>query len=85
MSKVVPPNVIVAAKRGFVRTTAQAYATALAGGVSSAALLSWVQEGANVPALVITGVVAVVSPLLAGLGSYLSILAKGIPEDYQAG
>lgn len=84
MSKltIVPSDVQLAAKRGFVRTTAQAASTALAGGVTSAGVLQVVNGEVPLgPALVIAGV-AVVSPFIAGLASYFSILAKGIPADY---
>lgn len=80
---VVPPHVKVAAKRGFIRTTAQAYATSLTGlGITAALLYDVVSEfdplriGVSVAAFAL-------SPLAAGLASYLDILRKGIPEDYQ--
>lgn len=83
MTKIVPDSVRLAAKRGFVRTTSQAYATALAGGISATAVLAVVTGEVPLLATVITWGVAVVSPLAAGAASYLSIVSKGIPDEYQ--
>jgi hypothetical protein len=79
----IPDATQIAAKRGFIRTTAQAYSTALAGGISAAAIITTLEGEPNWLAIGITAGVTVLSPLLAGLGSYFSILSKGIPEDYQ--
>jgi len=81
----IPSAVIKAAKRGFVRATAQAYSAALAGGISAAVIITAIQGGPNLLALGITAGVAVVSPLLAGAASYLSIIAKGVPDAYAEG
>lgn len=79
---IVPAAVKLAAKRGFIRTTLQSYATALAGGISTTVILQLVSgEVPLVPFLVTVGVAAV-SPLLAGLISYATITANGIPADY---
>jgi hypothetical protein len=81
-SPTIPTAVQVAAKRGFIRTTAQAYASTLTTGVSATVIVGIV-TGAVDP--LITGItlgVALVSPLLAGAASYLSIISKGVPEDY---
>jgi hypothetical protein len=84
MSSLVPAKTKVAAKRGFIRTTAQAYAASLpTGGVSAAAIAATVADP-NPVLLVATAAAAVLSPPLAGLASYLSILSSGIPEDYTA-
>ncbi len=81
---VVPASVQLAAKRGFVRTTAQAYASTIpAGGVSAAALIAFVRNPDPV-VLACTAIAAVVSPPLAGFASWLSILSKGLPADYTA-
>ncbi|MCU1441148.1 MAG: hypothetical protein JWP85_2145 [Rhodoglobus sp.] len=81
----IPPSVLKAAKRGFIRTTAQSYSTALAGGISAAVIITTIQGGQpDWVALAVTAGVAVVSPLLAGSASFLSILAKGVPADYLA-
>lgn len=81
-NRLIPADAHLAAKRGFLRTTAQAYGTALAGGITTTVVLSLVAgETPLVPTLVAWGVAAA-SPLLAGAASYFSILAKGIPGDY---
>lgn len=78
----IPPAVVKAAKRGFIRTTAQAYAATLTTGVSASVVLGVVTGDVDLVATGITLGVALVSPVLAGAASYLSILAKGVPEDY---
>ena len=83
-SSIVPAATKVAAKRGFVRTTAQAYAATIPAGGVSAAVLASVATNPDPVAIVTTVVAALVSPPLAGLASYLSILSAGIPEDYAA-
>ena len=85
MPTVIPANVALAAKRGFVRTTSQAYATSLSAGLpGAAAIISFVQDTSPGKwlAVWITLGLALVSPLAAGLASYLSITSKGIPEAY---
>lgn len=78
----VPPETQLAAKRGFLRTTVQAYAATIpAGGVSAGALLTLVQSP-DPAVLICTAVAALVSPLLAGAASYLSIMGSGIPQAY---
>jgi hypothetical protein len=82
-TNLVPYTTHIAAKRGFIRTTAQSYAATIpAGGISAAVLLS----ALNAPdpkVVLVTTLAAVLSPPLAGLASYLNILSKGIPVDYQ--
>lgn len=80
----VPRAVRIAAKRGFIRTTAQAYAGTLTTGISAAVVMGVVTGAVDLVATGITLGIAVVSPLLAGAASYLSIIAKGIPADYDA-
>lgn len=82
MSTLVPAATQIAAKRGFIRTTAQAYAATIPAGGVSAAVLASVVANPDPVALIITAAAALLSPPLAGLASYLSILSKGIPEDY---
>ena len=82
-ARVIPADVQVAAKRGFVRTTFQAYAATLAGGVSASAIISAVQGGIDPLTVGVTMGVAVLSPPLAGLASYLNIASDGIPDAYQ--
>ena len=85
VDKIVPTAVVLAAKRAFARTTAQAYATSLGAGLPSAAAVVAFVEDDN-PAkwwlLTATLVLAVVSPLFAGLSAYLNIVGNGIPQDY---
>jgi len=79
---IVPKPVRTAAIRGFIRTTAQAYAASIpTGGVSAAAIIALVSDPDPL-VLVATAAAALLSPLLAGLASYLSILASGVPVDY---
>lgn len=80
---IVPARTSTAAKRGFIRTTAQAYAATLTTGLSASVVLGVVTgEVQLIPTLVTVGV-SLASPLLAGGASYLSILSSGIPDDYQ--
>jgi hypothetical protein len=83
-TKLVPADASLAAKRGFIRTTAQAYGTALAGGITVAAVsdaFTRAAAGDWVP-LVIAAGVTLVSPAIAGASSYFSILSAGIPAEY---
>lgn len=82
--KLVPQDVHAAAKRGFIRTTAQAYGTALAGGITLVFLtdaFAQASSGDWVP-LLLGAIVTILSPLIAGASSYFSILGQGIPADY---
>ena len=81
--ELIPADVNVAAKRGFLRTTAQAYATSMAGGISATAIISLLTNSEPWLPILVTWVVALVAPLLSGLASYFSILSRGIPADYQ--
>ena len=79
----VPAAIVTAAKRGFIRTTAQAYAATLTTGVPSAtAIVALVQDSTGWLLAGVTLGLAVLSPPIAGLASYLSIISKGVPEDY---
>ena len=80
---VVPPLVKLAAKRGFIRTTAQAYAATLTTGISASVILGIVTGQVEIVPILITLGVSVVTPFIAGLASYLSIIANGVPTDYQ--
>lgn len=84
-SSIVPPSTKIAAKRGFVRTTAQAYAATIpAGGISAAVLASAIEDPQPVQ-LVAAAIAWLTAPVLAGTASYLSILSSGIPDDYARG
>lgn len=80
--RLIPVDASVAAKRGFIRTTSQAYGTALAGGISSTVILTVIQGEVPLVATLVTWVMVALSPLVAGASSYFSILSKGIPGDY---
>ncbi len=76
---VIPASTKLAAKRGFIRTFTQTLSsvipiTAIAIPTTGDALLGL--------GLGVGG--ALVSSLLSGVASYLSILSNGIPEDYEA-
>lgn len=76
---VIPASTKLAAKRGFIRTFTQTLSsvipiTAIAIPTTGDALLG-LGLGAGG---------AIVSALLSGVASYLSILSNGIPEDYEA-
>lgn len=81
---VVPAAAKLAAKRAFVRTTAQAYGTSLAGGLTVAVVSDAFQQASagNWVPLAISGIVTVFSPLIAGAAAYFTWLGKGIPADY---
>ena len=80
----IPATVVKAAKRGFIRTTAQAYAATLSGGISVTAILALVTGELDLLTAGVTLGVALVTPPIAGLASYLSIIGSGVPADYTA-
>lgn len=80
---VIPASTKLAAKRGFIRTTAQAAAATLTTGVSASIVLGVVTGQVELVPTVVTLGIALVSPFIAGAASYLSILSNGIPEDYE--
>lgn len=80
--KIIPANVSLAAKRGFIRTASQSIATALGGGITAAAVLQVVNGEIPVVAAVVISAVAAATPLINGAAAYFSILGKGIPEEY---
>lgn len=83
-AKVVPTAIQLAAKRAFVRTTAQAYAATIpAGGISATAVLALV-ENTDPVVIAVMAAAAVLSPPLAGLAAYASMIAGGIPLAYRA-
>lgn len=80
MSKnIVPAHVSLAAKRGFVRTATQSLASVIP--ITAIAIPTTGDALVGV-GLGVAG--AVVTALLAGAASALSIISNGIPEDYQA-
>lgn len=79
---IIPAATKVAAKRGFIRTTSQAAAATLTTGVSASVVLRVVSGQVEAVPMIVTLGIAIVSPLIAGAASYLSILSSGIPDDY---
>ena len=74
----VPADAQLAAKRGFIRTTTQALAATIPlSGITGAAL-----SGADPSVIGWSVGAALLSSVLAGAASALSILSKGIPGDY---
>ena len=76
---IVPAATRVAAKRGFVRTAAQSLSAAIP---PSAIAVTLSGDWALGLGLGLAG--GVVTALLAGAASYLSIISKGVPEEYIA-
>ena len=75
--RLIPVDATRAATRAGIRTFTQTLASAIpAGGVVLALTGDWWT------AVLLGSGSAVVSSLLAGAAAYLSILSKGIPEDY---
>lgn len=82
MTDLVPDQTQLAAKRGFIRTTAQSYGATLTTGISASVVTGVVTGEVQVVPTIITLAVALVAPVIAGAASYFSILGDGIPEDY---
>ena len=75
---IVPDEVHVAAKRGFIRTATQSLASV----IPTAAIVIPVTGDALLgTGLAVAG--ALVTAVLAGTAAYLSIVSSGIPADYQ--
>lgn len=84
MTETVPAETRLAARRAFIRTTAQAYAATLSGGLPSAAVIVAVlQDQTGWLLAAITVGLALITPFLAGGAAYLNWLAKGIPDAYE--
>ena len=75
--RLIPVDATVAAKRAFVRTAAQSLASV----IPTAAVVIGITGDWWLSAM-LGAASAVVTALLAGSAAYLSILSKGIPEDY---
>ncbi|WP_156759976.1 hypothetical protein [Microbacterium karelineae] len=78
-SKVIPADVRLAAKRGFVRTATQALSSVIPLGAIAIPTTGDALLGVG---LAVGG--AIVSATLAGTASALAIISKGVPEEYQA-
>jgi len=83
-TRVIPAEVALAAKRGFIRTTYQAYAATLSSATVTAGTILSVIDNPEPKVLIATALAAVLTPPLAGLVSYFSITSRGIPGDYRA-
>jgi hypothetical protein len=84
-TKLVPANATFAAKRGFIRTTAQSIATALGAGITVALVSDAVDKASagDWGPLVISAAVTILTPFVNGAQSYFDILSRGIPADYR--
>ncbi|MDR6868436.1 hypothetical protein J2Y69_003052 [Microbacterium resistens] len=73
----IPVATVIAAKRGFLRTAANALASAIPIGAIAIGTTGdfWIGVGLGAAG-------AIASSILAGTASALSILSKGIPSDY---
>jgi hypothetical protein len=80
---IVPAATLLAAKRAFVRTMFQGYETVLAVGLSANLVVGLVRGEVDMLVLGVTAAVALISPPLAGLRSWLNITRNGIPEEYE--
>lgn len=79
----VPASTWLAARRGFLRTTAQAYAAAIpVGGVNVVALTALSDLGPWLLGLTVAA--WLLSPLIAGTAAFLQIVGSGIPDEYAA-
>lgn len=78
-AEIIPTATRVAAKRGFVRTAAQSLSAAIP---TSAIAVTLSGDWALGLGLGLAG--GIVTALLAGAASYLSIISKGVPEEYIA-
>lgn len=79
--EIIPAANRLAAKRAFVRTTAQAYAATLTTGISASVVLGVVTGTVEVVPILVTLGVALVSPLIAGAAAYAQNIG-GIPQEY---
>lgn len=80
--QIIPPEVKLAAKRAFVRTTTQAYAAVLATGVTATAVIAVIRGDIDFIETAVTAAVTISAPPLAGLVAYLNVTSKGIPSEY---
>ena len=78
-TEIVPAATKLAAKRGFIRTATQSLSAAIPTSAIAIALSGdwWLGVGLGVAS-------AIATALMAGAASYLSIISKGVPEEYVA-
>ena len=79
---VIPPAAKLAAKRAFVRTTAQAYGASITGSLVIAAI-GLIRDNSDWLNVVVLVLVALLTPPVAGLAAYFQWLRKGIPDEYE--
>lgn len=82
-ARVIPADVHLAAKRGFVRTLYQGYAGTLSAGLSATAVLAIVNGEVDLTTVIVTAAVVLLGPVVAATAAYFDISSKGIPNDYQ--
>lgn len=80
---VIPPEARLAARRAFVRTTAQAYSATLTVGLLTS-VVSLILNPSEWITVLVAVILAMLAPMLAGLVAYFQWLAKGIPDAYAA-
>lgn len=78
-TEIVPTATRLAAKRGFIRTATQSLASAI-----PTSAIAIVLSGDWLLGVGLGAGSAVVTAALAGLASYLSIISKGVPDEYVA-
>lgn len=78
----IPAITKLAARRAFIRTTAQGYAASLTLGLLTSIVMLLIDRDEWLTVLV-TVILAVLSPPLAGVVAWFQWLAKGLPEDYE--
>lgn len=78
--KIIPHETHIAAQRGFIRTASQSLAMSFV--LPAGVTVAFTQDALLAAAIGVGGML--VGALVNGLQSYLSIISKGIPEDYNA-
>lgn len=79
MTKLIPEQTHLAAKRGFIRTAAQSLATSFV--LPAGVTIAFTGDALLAAAVGLGGLL--VGAAVNGLQSYFSILGSGIPDDYQ--
>jgi hypothetical protein len=79
MSELIPDDTLRAAKRGFIRTSAQSLATSFV--LPAGTAFAFTQDALLAAAVGVGGML--VGAAVNGLQSFFSIIGSGIPDDYQ--
>ncbi len=79
--KVIPEVTVFAAKRGFVRTFTQSLATSLL--IPAGVTFVFTQDALLAAAIGAAGMI--VGASINATQSFLDIVSKGVPDDYQVG